>query len=111
VLFARQQIIKYKKGKIAVRRNGLEELRRLIGVRILAASGSFLANPALLEFLSCDLAGLRGGALKCYEDGLDALFCSFLAFHLWRWGWLRNEVVGDLGTGYIVLPSACLDPV
>jgi predicted RNase H-like nuclease len=109
-LFGLERIIKYKKGSVAVRKQGLEEYRRLIGARILASNDSLLADPSLLEFLSRDLRPLRRADLKHYEDGLDAIFCSFLAFHLWLWGWRRNELVGNLDAGYIVLPSAPLGP-
>ena len=48
---------------------------------------------------------LRGRSLKSYEDALDAVFCAYLAFHYWRWGAERNEMIGDLESGYIVVPT------
>ena len=65
-------------------------------------------NTALDEFLSRDLNALSGAALKHYEDSLDAIFCAHLAFHLWRWGWERSELLGDLAAGYIVVPTVAL---
>lgn len=75
---------------------------------MLGAGHSLQSNPALLEFLSQELTSLRGVMLKRYEDALDAIVCSFLAFHLWRWGWQRSELIGDLASGYIVLPTVPL---
>ncbi|MEQ1785048.1 MAG: DUF429 domain-containing protein [Hyphomonadaceae bacterium] len=108
VLFQRERIIKYKKGPVAARKSGLMELRQEIRSRMLGSGHSLQSNPALLEFLSQELASLRGVMLKRYEDALDAIVCSFLAFHLWRWGWQRSELIGDLASGYIVLPTVPL---
>ncbi|MGH9391710.1 MAG: DUF429 domain-containing protein, partial [Vicinamibacteria bacterium] len=108
VLFQRERIIKYKKGLLAARKSGLMELRQEIRDRMLGSSQSLQSSPALLEFLSRELASLRGAMLKRYEDALDAIVCSFLAFHFWRWGWERNELIGDMASGYIVVPTVPL---
>jgi predicted RNase H-like nuclease len=100
-LFGRDRIFRYKKGPIGDRRVGLRllanALRALPGVR---------STPALEFLLGRDPEGLRGRALKCHEDGLDALFCAYLGWHCWRWGAERNEVFGTLEDGYIVVPKA-----
>lgn len=108
VLFERTQIIKYKKGRVAARRAGLHELTHEIRTRLLAPGGAFSSSAALDAHLSCELGGLRGGALKCHEDSLDAIVCSFIAWHLWRWGWDRSEYFGDMAGGYIVVPTSPL---
>jgi predicted RNase H-like nuclease len=105
VLFGRDRIIRYKRGSVAERRAGLAELRREIAARLLPALPGFEADAALREFLSRDLARLRGAARKRYEDSLDALVCAYLAYHLWRFGWERSELFGDLETGYIAVPT------
>jgi hypothetical protein len=51
------------------------------------------------------LEALRGGALKTYEDTLDALLCAFIAAHYWAWGAERNEMIGTMAEGYIETPS------
>lgn len=48
--------------------------------------------------------GLRGQALKRLEDLLDALFCAYIAFHLWYWGKAGYRCFGDMGSGYILVP-------
>ena len=111
VLFGRRRIIKYKKGPVASRRIGLAEFRREIKQRILRASGSLRSTDRLCALLDLDLKSLRGKTLKSYEDTLDAILCAYLAFHLWRWGWQRSEMVGDLESGYIVLPTVALNDV
>jgi len=64
------------------------------------------AEPALRapEILNRDVGGLRGQALKRYEDLLDALFCAYIAFHCWHWGPRGYKVFGDLTEGYIIVP-------
>ena len=108
VLFGRDRIIQYKKGVVAARRSGLEELRKLIRDRMLGPDRALAASVALDEFLTRDLNALKGGALKRYEDALDAVFCAYLALHLWSWGWERSELIGDLAAGYIVVPTVSL---
>lgn len=109
VLFGRRQIIKYKKGPVASRRLGLEEFRREIKQRILRARQSLRPSDHLCALSDLDLKSLRGRQLKSYEDTLDAILCAYLAFHLWRWGWQRSELVGNLESGYIVVPTVALN--
>lgn len=47
---------------------------------------------------------MPGPALKIHEDRLDAIVCGYLAFYFWYWRDDRNEVFGDVNTGYIVNP-------
>ena len=46
----------------------------------------------------------RGGALKCYEDQLDAVLCAYVALYCWWWGDARCHIFGDTGGGYILTP-------
>lgn len=46
------------------------------------------------------------GGLKHYEDLLDALFCAWLAAYFWFWGNRGYEVMGNMATGYIILPKS-----
>ncbi len=52
-----------------------------------------------------DLNELVGQRLKNYEDWLDALFCAYLAYYFWHWRWERNELFGDIESGYILNPK------
>ena len=47
--------------------------------------------------------------MKAHEDRLDALFCAYIAAHLWRWGVDRNRHLGTGETGSIVLPMIRTD--
>jgi predicted RNase H-like nuclease len=102
-VFSLSRILQYKKGLVADRRFGLRSLQHHIGSLALNGGG-LQQSPQLEELLGRDPSALRGNALKELEDLLDATFCAYLAWHCWRWGHKRNEVYGDLGTGYIVVP-------
>ena len=43
--------------------------------------------------------------MKMHEDTLDAVLCACLAYYFWYWRWNRNDVFGDVATGYIVNPT------
>lgn len=108
VLFGLARIIKYKKGSIAERLNGLHRLRQHLR-SLRQVNPALRDSPALAELLGRNAEQLRGAALKQYEDTLDALFCAYLALFCWRWGAEGNEMIGDLETGYVVLPARRLD--
>lgn len=102
-LFDLAVILKYKKGCASGRREGLGDLVRLI--RSLDQFDPPLrANDRLESVLAQDIESLRGSALKHYEDGLDAIFCAYLAYYYWKWGPHRHEMFGDIASGYILNP-------
>ena len=51
-----------------------------------------------------DVYGLRGKALKQYEDTLDAITCAYVAYFLWWHGPQRARTYGDLEHGHIIVP-------
>jgi predicted RNase H-like nuclease len=97
-LFDLQQIIKYKKGRIAERRRELGRYRELMLERLA------LLHPPLLQprLPPIPRAGL---ALKELEDQMDAIVCAYVGAHWWYWGEERNRVFGSRQEGYIVVPS------
>jgi predicted RNase H-like nuclease len=96
--------LKYKKGSVVEKRAGLKVLRsHLAGLK--SAEPPLLASGVLKEELTVEINDLSGQALKSYEDRLDALFCAYLAYYFWYWGWDRNELFGDLQSGYIMNPK------
>ena len=98
-LFGLSRILKYKKGRVAERRQELTRLRALILQHLPHHTPSLHLNnlPAIPQ---------SGVALKAVEDQLDALVCAYGAAHWWYWGRSRNQVLGNLNTGYIVVPVA-----
>jgi len=65
------------------------------------------ADPPLRgheALLALDVAGLRGAALKRYEDQVDALTCAYIALYGQRWGAARCRTFGDVKSGAIFTP-------
>ena len=96
--------IKYKRGSVAENRMGLNTLRAYLS-RLSKAEPPLRRSGVLSELLTAELNQLSGRKLKDYEDQLDALFCAYLAYYFWYWRWERNEVFGDLESGYILNPT------
>ena len=48
---------------------------------------------------------MTGATLKTVEDQLDSLVCAYIGTYWWYWGEERNWVLGDLSTGYLVIPA------
>lgn len=101
-LFGLPRILLYKARPGRSLPSRWEELRRY--QELLRSLGE--AQPALVapEILGLDPASRKGRALKSLEDLLDALFCAYIALHLWYWGPQGYRCFGDLETGYILVP-------
>ena len=108
--FGLSKIIKYKKGTVASKREGLQQLQRKVA-EFMDAEPPLLSTSMLRAFISADVRGLPGQRLKDYEDAIDALICAYLGYYYWKWGVARTEVFGDVDTGYIVNPSCPLTPL
>lgn len=112
-LFQLDRILKYKKGKLAERRAELLRLRDLMRSRLPTLTPA-LYLPTLQESQAATVASggldlpeipFGGRALKSVEDQLDSLICAYVAAHWWHWGQVKNWVLGDRATGYIVVPT------
>ena len=107
-LFDLEKILKYKKGRVASRKAALDDYRTRLKASL--DEDGFSDTEGSIKFFARPIEELRGTHLKEYEDLLDALFCALLAFRLWAFGWSRNEMIGDLPTGYIVVPKSREEP-
>ena len=103
-LFRLPRIIKYKKGPVAARRL---EFRRLEFRRLQGLLAALLAREFPFLLLDADTNALLATPwTKPVEDRTDALFCALIAlWHVHHAG-TRSEVLGDLATGFILLPAA-----
>lgn len=96
-LFGLSRILKYKKGRLAQRREGLQELRdRLIA--------DLSTHTPKLQLKSLPEIPTGGKALKALEDKLDSIVCAYVGAYWWYWGEERCVVLGDRASGYIVVP-------
>lgn len=102
-LFGLARIIKYKKGKIADRHQELNKLREYItGVLPQLEPPLSLASLNQIPVIAKKPTGKE---LKAIEDQLDSLLCAYIAAHWWYWGEAKNMVLGDLDTGFIIIPN------
>jgi predicted RNase H-like nuclease len=93
-----ERIVKYKRGPVAARRGEFRRLQWLLG-RVLRAELAWVARPVALDAL------LRTPWSKAVEDRTDALVCALVGlWHVHHAG-RRSEVIGDVDTGFILLPE------
>ena len=102
-LFQLDQILKYKKGRLAERRVELVRLRELIIEVFPRLTPTFAPHFDFLS-IAADIPH-KGKDMKAVEDQLDSLVCAYAAAHWWYWGLSKNWVLGDRSTGYIVVPT------
>jgi predicted RNase H-like nuclease len=103
-LFQLPYRLAYKKGDVAARRSGQQQLARLLlGLQHNSPIKLDFAAPIKQQLL--DTAGsvrLNGAALKANEDGLDALLCVLIAaYHQVQ----QSLVFGADDSGFIVVPQ------
>lgn len=103
-LFNLPRILKYKKGRLAERAKGLNQLRDLILERLP------VHEPMLTE-LALPMIPTTGKAMKAVEDQLDSVLCAYVSAYWWYWGLTRNHVLGSEADGYIVIPCPPGAPV
>ncbi len=108
-LFGLDRIIKYKRGRVGEKREGLGTLARTLAERLPRLDPPLAGSPELSSLLDTPPSALRGAALGDFEDRLDALVSAYVAAHLWRWGTERNRHLGAAGTGSILLPMIRTD--
>ena len=97
-LFRLPRIIKYKKGRVGAKRAEFARLQDLMRA-LLAEDFPWLEPDADTRAL------LDQPWSKPVEDRTDALFCAMIGlWHLHHQG-RRSEVIGDLATGFILLPK------
>jgi len=102
-LFNLQRILKYKKGRLGDRRLELIKLLNYI-LAILTQLEPALDSLCLSEFFPDEIP-FTGKTLKDIEDKIDSLICAYVGAYWWFWGEERNLVLGDINSGYIVIPQ------
>ena len=96
-LFLLARMLRYRRGTLAERREGLRLLRGLM----LDHFPRLFPKLAVTDLPEIPLNGTEA---KAMELRLDALMTAYVAAHWWYWGRERNDVLGDAASGYIVVP-------
>lgn len=102
-LFGLPKILKYKKGRNSDRQQELTKLRNYI-IEVLPRLEPALSLKSLTLIPEIPRQ-LTGKELKAIEDMLDSLICAYVAAYWWYWGEQKNLVLGNLDSGYIVIPN------
>lgn len=98
-IFHLPQILKYKARPQRSYEERYEAFRRY--QRLLRKLPDLKLPKAIL---ARKVEGLKGEALKEYEDLLDATFCAYIAYYCWK-DPQRCAVLGNLREGYILTPT------
>ncbi len=93
-----KRIVKYKRGPILARRGEFARLQGLLRDGLREHFPELEETPALTEILSARWT-------KPAEDRVDALICALIGYQHWRHDGAHSEVIGDLETGFILLPE------
>ncbi len=101
-IFNLKEIIKYKYRPGRSQEFIKKELKRYMKLlkSLERAKPPFKVPPCITQK---DLGSLKGKSLKEFEDLLDAVMCSYIAFFCWS-NPERCRVLGDLKEGYILTP-------
>ena len=94
-----ERIVKYKRPPAAARRAEFARMQRLLAAGLRERFPELEENAPLAELLAAPWT-------KPAEDRLDALLCALVGYHHWKHDGARSEVLGDLETGFIVVPAA-----
>jgi predicted RNase H-like nuclease len=97
-MFGLPRIIKYKKGSVVERRKEFRRLQGLIRKLMKRRFSGLKLNQETRNLL-------RQKWSKPVEDRTDALFCALIGMWHWMHRGKRSEVIGDLRTGFILLPE------
>lgn len=98
-LFGLDRILKYKKGRLADRRQELARLKNYIETELSRLQPQLKLSQPLPPIPN------PGKELKELEDQLDSIICAYVGAYWWYWGMERNLTLGHLETGYIVVPK------
>ena len=93
------RIVKYKRPPVASRRAEFARMQRLLTACLRERFAELEKNASLVELLAAPWT-------KPAEDQLDAFLCALVGYHHWKHDGARSEVLGDLKTGFIVVPAA-----
>ena len=107
-LFNLERILKYKKGRLSDRTQELIKLNNYITTVLPTLIPTLNLNQnqnSPTSTLPQIPSKITGRELKNIEDQLDSLLCAYIAAHWWYWGKERNLVLGDINTGYIIVPA------
>ena len=98
--------IRMKSGPIGGRKEAVDRLRELLEERLIEGGTPRLhLSPELDQLMDAHLPDLNGTRLGELEERLEALVCAYVAAYLGQVGPDGCAFLGDMDTGYILLPD------
>lgn len=106
MLFGIDRPVRMKTGPIGARKEAVQRLRELIVERIIDGGSLRLEHtPELDQLMDAHLPDLNGTRLGELEEKLEAVLCAYVSAWLGQLGAQACAFLGDLDTGYILLPD------
>ncbi len=92
------RIVKYKKGPSAMRKTEFARLQSGLLAWVRLNAPSLAKHPRVVSLLSEPLS-------KDAEDRTDAFVCALIGWRHWAVRGRQSEILGDLATGFILVPT------
>lgn len=96
-LFGLRERIPYKRGPIQVRRREFRKLQTKLRGSLCEHFPALQVSREVSDLLQLPWT-------KDIEDQTDALFCALIGYWHWLHFGQRTEMLGDLATGFILVP-------
>lgn len=105
LLFGVDRPVRLKSGPIGARKEAVDRLRELIEEKLYSGSPQLHMNNELEQLMGAHLPDLNGTRLGELEERLEAMVCAYIASFLGQAGAEACAFLGNLDTGYILLPD------
>ncbi|MCB9758658.1 MAG: DUF429 domain-containing protein [Alphaproteobacteria bacterium] len=105
LLFGLERPLRIKSGPIGGRKDAANRYRELIYGKLPFSEPPLEDSDALEALHEADLGGMNGTRLGELEEKLDAVMCAYVAAFLDLMGPESCAFLGDLHTGYVLLPA------
>jgi predicted RNase H-like nuclease len=110
LLFGGERPVRLKVGPVGARKDAVSRFRDLLWERLGDAMPHLEETPALDALLEADLPSSNGSRVGELEERLEATLSAFTAAYLGLRGPESCAFLGDLETGYVLLPTTPKPP-
>ena len=110
LLFGGERPVRLKSGPVGARKDSVARFRELLWERLGDAMPHLEETPALDALLEADLPSSNGSRVGELEERLEATLCAYTAAYLGMRGPESCAFLGDLNSGYVLLPTTPQPP-
>lgn len=105
LLFELDRPIRMKVGPVGSRKEAVARFRETLGTMLADAVPTLRKTPVLESLTGADLGNSNGSRVGEIEEQLEAVLCAYTAAFLHTRGPESCAFLGDLRSGYILLPA------